>query len=110
MIVRFVLGKGYVDWAKILSMGDVPDVAALLDSTYMSNRIDLIAQDVVKPWQGRFHPFVPFDPVREVCFRRGLPTPDKPYGLPETCNSMAMVRRAIEEQGYIGVTLYHSLG
>ena len=136
VIVRFALGKGYVDWAKILSIGNVADVAALLDSTYTSNRIDLttplvidyeywfrnsvdtpvarqvdlIARDVVKPWQGRFHPFVPFDPVREVCFRRGLPMPDKPYGLPETCSSMAMVRRAIEEQGYIGVKLYHSLG
>ena len=47
-LVRFALGKGYRTWADILSMGNVPDVA---------EQVDLIAQDVVKRWQGRFHPW-----------------------------------------------------
>jgi predicted TIM-barrel fold metal-dependent hydrolase len=135
-VVRIALGKGYRTWADILSMGDVAEIARKLDETYapdgislttplvidyeywfrnsvdtpISEQIDCIASEVVEKSKGRFHPFVPFDPVREVCFRRGLPTPDKPYGPPETCSSMAMVRRAVEEQGFIGVKLYHSLG
>ena len=82
-LMRFALGKGYRTWADILSMGNVPEVAAPLDSTYVHNgislttplvidyeywfrnsvdtpvaeQVDLIAQDVVKRWQGRFHPW-----------------------------------------------------
>ncbi len=136
LVVRIALGKGYVEWADILSTKSVADLAAMLDDTYrpdsislttplvidyeywfrnsvdtpLEKQIDDIAEDVVKGWKGRFHPFVPFDPVREACCLRGLPTPDKPYGLPETSSSMLMVKKAIEEQGFIGVKLYHSLG
>jgi predicted TIM-barrel fold metal-dependent hydrolase len=135
-VVRLAMGKGYRTWADILSMKDIRRIADLLDDTYkgdgislttplvidyeywfrnsvdtpVAEQVDCIAKEVVEPRKGRFHPFAPYDPVREVCFRRGLPTPDKPYGPPETCGSMAMVRRAIEEQGYVGIKLYHSLG
>ncbi len=135
LLVRIALGKGYRQWADILAMRRIADIAAKLDETYtrdgislttplvidyeywfrnsvdtpIAAQVDCTAQ-VVKDRGGRFHPFVPFDPVREICFRRGLPTPDKPYGLPESCSSMGMVRRAIEEQGCIGIKLYHSLG
>ncbi|MBN1780364.1 amidohydrolase family protein [bacterium] len=68
---------------------------------------DQMVENVIKPWQGRYHPFVPFDPARELVFRKGLNNPD---GQKETLGSLALVRRCIEQNGYIGVKIYNTIG
>lgn len=52
----------------------------------------------VREADGRLLAFVAFDPEREVRFR------NRPEG------ALAIVKRAIEEQGYVGVKLYPPLG
>jgi predicted TIM-barrel fold metal-dependent hydrolase len=59
------------------------------------------------PGKGRIHPFVPFDPARELAHRKGLDCPD---GGPEKHSSLALVKDAIEHRGFIGVKVYNSLG
>jgi predicted TIM-barrel fold metal-dependent hydrolase len=73
----------------------------------LSDQIETVYRRVVIPHQGRIHPFVPFDPARELAYRKGRISPD---GQLETDRPMAMVKEAIENQGFIGVKLYNSLG
>ena len=49
---------------------------------------------------GRVHAFVPFDPLRQVAFGLGYARDD----------SLKLVRRAIKEDGFVGVKLYPPMG
>jgi predicted TIM-barrel fold metal-dependent hydrolase len=130
------MGDGYRRWAEILAKAEVADVAKAMLDTYDKDGIDLyvplmidyeywfknspepsiskqiekIYEDVVVPSEGRIHPFVPFCPAREVAHRRGLPGPDHPDNGPIETSSLALVKDAIENKGFIGVKLYNSLG
>ena len=75
--------------------------------TPLRRQIDAVFHDVVIPFKGTIHPFVPFDPARELAYRKGLISPD---GQLETDRPMDFVRQAVEEKGFIGVKLYNSLG
>jgi len=70
-------------------------------------QIELIYNDVVLPYKGKIHPFVAFDPARELAFRKGVENPD---GKPEQYGSMNLVKDAIENKGFIGVKLYNAMG
>ena len=73
----------------------------------VSEQVELIYREVTVPMSGRFHAFVPFDPVRELAFRKGLNNPD---GQRELTSSLDLVKRAVREMGFIGVKLYNTLG
>ncbi len=73
----------------------------------IKEQIDLVHEEVVRRHQGRIHPFVPFDPARELAFRKKRHNPD---GELERDGSMKWVRDAIENKGFIGVKLYNALG
>jgi predicted TIM-barrel fold metal-dependent hydrolase len=75
--------------------------------TPIKEQIKRIYQKVVLPNGGTIHPFVPFDPARELAFRKGMDNPD---GKPEEDGSLQLVKDAIENKGFIGVKLYNSLG
>jgi predicted TIM-barrel fold metal-dependent hydrolase len=75
--------------------------------TPLRRQIDAVFHEVVVPHQGKIHPFVPFDPARELAYRKGLISPD---GQLETDRPLDLVRNAVEEKGFIGVKLYNSLG
>ncbi len=75
--------------------------------TRLGAQIDTVFDNVVLPHKGRIHPFVPFDPAREIAHRRGMISPD---GQVEIDRPMTLVRDAIENRGFIGVKLYNSLG
>jgi predicted TIM-barrel fold metal-dependent hydrolase len=137
-IASFFLGGGYGTWAEILSMNEIPDVASLLLKTFKKDRINLyvplvidyeywfkntrdaqianqihtIAEKIIIPQQGKIHPFVPFDPARELAYRLNLPNPDniKKGGPPEQCSSLELVKQAIRSKGFIGVKIYNTLG
>lgn len=49
---------------------------------------------------GRVHPFVPFDPLRQVAFDLGYAKGD----------SLKLVQKAIGEDGFVGVKLYPPMG
>jgi predicted TIM-barrel fold metal-dependent hydrolase len=134
--VYLVLGPGYRRWARILSETHLDRITALLleefeedgiglfvplmiDFEYwfhntvdrlVKEQIDLVAATVVEQFGGKVHPFVPFDPVRELAFTHHLPTPDDRHVETEQWGSMALVKKAILEDGFLGVKLYHSLG
>jgi predicted TIM-barrel fold metal-dependent hydrolase len=75
--------------------------------TRIDRQICLVFEKVVLPGKGRFHPFVPFDPARELAWRQGLNNPD---GQKENVSSLDWVKKAVREMGFIGVKLYNSLG
>ena len=77
----------------------------------IDDQVRRVASGVVVPFAGRIHPFVPFDPVRELAWRQGLPRPDDPaIGPAEHVSSLALVKDAVLRRGFIGVKLYNSLG
>jgi predicted TIM-barrel fold metal-dependent hydrolase len=131
------LGEGHRRWADILSLQSAADIARRMIETYnqdsinlfvplmidfeywFSNSVDhaiadqvqLVYRDVVLPYRGRIHPFAPFDPVRELAFRAGMPGPDGwQGGAPETCSSLELLKDAIRTKGFIGVKVYNTLG
>jgi len=73
----------------------------------LGDQIVAVFEQVVLPQKGRIHPFVPFDPARELAYRKGRISPD---GQVELDRPMTLVRDAIETKGFIGVKLYNSLG
>jgi predicted TIM-barrel fold metal-dependent hydrolase len=73
----------------------------------LGDQIDTVAEKVILPHKGRIHPFVPFDPARELAYRKARISPD---GQLEGDRPMTLVKEAIEEKGFIGVKLYNSLG
>lgn len=75
--------------------------------TPLKKQIEDIYNYIVIPYKGRIHPFVPFDPARELAYQNGMLNPDKE---PEQDGSMKLVKNAIENKGFIGVKLYNSLG
>ncbi|NQT23916.1 amidohydrolase family protein [candidate division KSB1 bacterium] len=75
--------------------------------TRIDDQIRLMYEKVILPSRGKFHPFVPFDPVRELTFQDKLMNPD---GQKEDISSLKLVKDAINEKGFIGVKLYNSLG
>jgi len=131
-LFRLIMGDHYHNWAMTLSKS-IPDIVKELFDTYDSAGIDLyvplmidfeywfkntadtpirdqieyIADHVLPEGGGRIHPFVPFDPVRELAFRKGMNNPD---GNPEEFGSLNLVKTAIEYQGFLGVKVYNSLG
>ena len=136
-LVYKYMGQGYRNWADILSIKEVEEVAALLAGTFDKDGIELyvplmidyeywfknteeppiacqiedVYQNVVLPQKGKFHPFVPFDPARELAFRAGMPGPDYPDdGPPEEPGSLDLVKDAIRNKGFIGVKIYNTLG
>ncbi|MBN1998153.1 amidohydrolase family protein [candidate division KSB1 bacterium] len=73
----------------------------------LKEQIELVAEQIVIPGQGKIHPFVPFDPDRELAKRHNKKDPgDKP----ETFGSLSLVKDAIENKGFIGVKLYNAMG
>jgi len=130
--VYWIMGKQYREWAAVLSE-QVVNVTSEMVNTYKKDQIDLyvplvidfeywfknspdnpikdqiehIYRKIVLPYKGKTHPFVPFDPARELAFRKGLDNPD---GKKEEYGSLNLVKDAIEDKGYIGVKLYNSLG
>ncbi len=125
--------EDYREWAEILTLRNVEEVAAALLASFEDDRIDLFVplmvdfeywfrntvdtplvrqlddlyRYVVLPCAGRVHPFVPFDPLRELAYLSGTPSPD---GGLERQGSMALVDEAVRNKGFIGVKLYNSLG
>ncbi len=73
----------------------------------LGDQIDTVFEKVVLPHKGRIHPFVPFDPARELAYRKARISPD---GQLEIDRPMTLVKDAIEKKGFIGVKLYNSLG
>lgn len=131
------MGEGYKRWAAILSERDVARIAERLVETFREDGIELfvplmidyeywfrntrdtqlahqinsISMNVVVPFGGMIHPFVPFDPARELAHQMGLPKPDDPEDGPtEEFGSMDLVKDAIRNRGFIGVKLYNTLG
>jgi len=126
------MGREYKFWAETLAK-NVPDIADEMTETYLPDHIDLfiplmidyeywfwstqdnllkdqintMVQQIILPMGGRIHPFVPFDPCRELACQKGMNDPD---GNPETAGSMKLVRDAIENKGFLGVKLYNALG
>ncbi|HEX7342907.1 MAG TPA: amidohydrolase family protein [bacterium] len=130
--VYAAMGEAYRGWAETLSK-QVPEIVEEMLKTYVEDKIDLfvplmidyeywfksttdhlikdqidlIFNKVVLPYKGKIHPFVPFDPARELAYRKGLCNPDD---QPEEHGSFQLVRNAIESQGFMGVKLYNSMG
>jgi len=73
----------------------------------LGDQIDTVFNKVVLPHKGRIHPFVPFDPARELAYQKGMVSPD---GQLEKNRPMTLVKEAIEKKGFIGVKLYNALG
>jgi len=133
LFVAYVFqGKKYRLWGDTLSktvecitceliesfQGDEIDlyVPLMLDYEYwfkntpdnlIKNQIDHIYENIVIPFEGMIHPFVPFDPARELAFRKKRCNPD---GYLEKHSSLALVKDAIENKGFIGVKLYNAMG
>jgi len=129
-LVSRLMGGQYQAWAKSLSK-EVVDIVGEMVRTYpridlfvplmidyeywfhnspdtdIKEQIQYIYKQVVLPGKGRIHPFAPFDPARELAHRKGLDCPD---GGPEKHSSLALVRDAIENKGFIGVKVYNSMG
>jgi predicted TIM-barrel fold metal-dependent hydrolase len=131
------LGQGYRKWVKILSLRDASEIARQMIDTYQKDLVDLfvplmidfeywfantpdtsidsqvqsVYQNVVLPNQGRIHPFAPFDPARELAFRKGLPNPDMSrHGMPEHVSSLELLKDAVRTKGFIGVKVFNTLG
>lgn len=131
-IVYLLFGMQYRKWVETLSK-EVIDITEELVRTYQKDNIDLYVplvidyeywfestydtpikdqidymyKNIVLPYKGKIHPFVAFDPARELAHRRGMLNPDK---KPEKHGSLQLVQDAIENKGFIGVKLYNSLG
>ncbi|MBU0508927.1 amidohydrolase [bacterium] len=129
-LLRRTFPPGYMRWAHILGM-NVVNIAERLKETYPSYRlfvplmvdyeywfdstkdvlidaqVDEIHQKIIVPFGGLIHPFVSFDPARQLAFEGHYPNPD---GRLETINPLALVEDAIQNKGFIGIKLYNSLG
>ena len=131
-VVYWCMGKQYKGWAKTLSK-EVVDVATEMVDTYRKDGIDLyiplvldyeywfknsfdnpideqvnhIYENIVIPYKGMMHPFVSFDPARELASRKNMDNPD---GTQKEFSSLQLVKDAIENKGFIGVKLYNSMG
>lgn len=126
-----MMGKQYRNWVDTLTK-EVKDITSEMVDTYKKDKIDLYVPlmidyeywfkntpdnlikdqidgiyEIVLMYKGQIHPFVPFDPARELAFRKNMPNPD---GKPEEHGSLKLVKDAIENKGFIGVKLYNSLG
>jgi hypothetical protein len=127
-----IMGKQYGEWGDTLSK-KVADITIQMMDTFekdgidlfvplmidyeywfkntpdtpLKDQIDTIYRQIVLPYKGRIHPFVPFDPARELVFRHGMNNPD---GRPEEHGSMKLVKDAVENKGFIGVKLYNAMG
>ncbi|MHC4601346.1 MAG: amidohydrolase family protein, partial [Planctomycetota bacterium] len=73
----------------------------------MASQVENLYRNVVLPSKGRIHPFVAFDPARELAYRNGVTNPD---GKPEEHGSLNLVKDAIENKGFIGVKVYNAMG
>jgi predicted TIM-barrel fold metal-dependent hydrolase len=73
----------------------------------LGDQVETVFRDVVLPHLGKIHPFAPFDPAREIAYRKGMVNPD---GQLETYSPLKTVKDAVESKGFIGVKLYNSLG
>jgi predicted TIM-barrel fold metal-dependent hydrolase len=124
------MGKGYRNWAATLCQ-EVAAITQEMLATYanfdlyvplmidyeywfqnspdnlIKDQIECVYEDVVLAYKGKIHPFAPFDPSRELAFRRGMLNPD---GKPEDHGSLALAKDAIENKGFIGIKLYNSMG
>jgi hypothetical protein len=136
-LVYGYMGQGYRKWADIMSLDEVADIAKKLVETYdkdgielyvplmidyeywfknspephIAEQIDTTYRDIVLRFQGKIHPFAPFDPARELAHRHKLPGPDDyPDGPAEKYSSIDMVKEAIRNKGFIGVKVYNTLG
>jgi predicted TIM-barrel fold metal-dependent hydrolase len=125
-----VTGKEYREWTKTLSK-EIEQITREMLETYegidlyvplmidyeywfkntpdtpIKKQIKHVHEKVILSNGGRIHPFVPFDPARELAFQKGMENPD---GKPEEHGSLELVKDAIENKGFIGVKLYNALG
>jgi len=128
----FLFMRQYLKWIDTFC-GDVIDIAKEMVDTFQKDNIDLyvplmidyeywfkntpdnqlkaqidnIHNNIILPYRGKIHPFVPFDPARELAFRKHMLNPDR---KPELRGSLELVKDAIENKGFIGVKLYNSMG
>ncbi len=136
-LVYKYLGQGYRRWAAILSKKEVAEIAQELVETFapggiqlyvplmidyeywfkspaephIATQIDAVYRDVVLPFRGQIHPFVPFDPARELAYRNHLPGPTDPDdGPPEKYSSLELAKDAVRNKGFVGVKVYNTLG
>ena len=131
-LLHLIMGRHYHGWATTLSK-EIPHIVKELFDTYdhagidlyvplmidfeywfentvdttIRDQIEYIADRIIPEYGGRIHPFVPFDPIRELAFRKGMNNPD---GEPEAFGSLNLLKAAIEYQGFLGVKIYNSLG
>jgi predicted TIM-barrel fold metal-dependent hydrolase len=132
-LLSAMMGGQYQEWARTLSY-DGEDIAMELVDTFreidlfvplmidyqywfralpekritdIKDQIAYVRDKIIVPFKGRIHPFVAFDPAREIAFRKELKRPDRSV---EQHSSLQLVKDAIQEMGFIGVKLYNSLG
>ena len=131
-IVYTTMGKQYRKWVDTLSK-EVKSITCEMVETFQKDKIDLyvplmidfeywfkntpdnpikqqienIHEEIVLSYKGMIHPFVPFDPARELAFRKHMLNPDR---KPELHGSLQLVKDAIENKGFIGVKLYNAMG
>lgn len=73
----------------------------------LDQKVNDMYEHVIKPYAGKYHAFVPFDPARELVYRKGLNNPD---AQPERISSLDLVKDAILNKGFIGVKIYNPMG
>jgi predicted TIM-barrel fold metal-dependent hydrolase len=131
-VAEKALGKPYRSWGDTLSK-EVIEIAEEMIETFHKDGIQLYVplmidyeywfkntpdniideqimhmhSNIIIPYKGSIHPFVSFDPARELAFRKGMENPD---GKPEEFGSLNLVKDAIENMGYIGVKVYNAMG
>jgi predicted TIM-barrel fold metal-dependent hydrolase len=128
----YLFMRQYLQWVDTLSK-DVIDITKEMVDTFEKDKIDLyvplmidyeywfkntpdnplekqienVYENIILPYKGEIHPFVPFDPARELAFRKNMLNPDR---KPELHGSLQLVKDAIENKGFIGVKLYNAMG
>jgi len=131
-LLGLIMGQQYLQWSNTLSrdinkitcemfekfQNDYIDlfIPLMIDYEYwfinspdnlIKDQINTIYKNIILPYRGLVHPFVAFDPARELAYRKRLCNPD---GELEKYGSLNLVKDAIENKGFIGVKLYNSLG
>jgi len=131
-LAKKVVGKPLFSWGETLSK-EVTEITIEMLETFEKDGIQLyipLMQDfeywfkntpdntiddqilylhshITVPYGGLIHPFVAFDPARELAYRKGMANPD---GVTEVYGSLNLVKDAVERLGFIGVKVFNALG
>jgi predicted TIM-barrel fold metal-dependent hydrolase len=132
-LAGLAMGVNLRRWADILSLGSVVKINRLMLEIFQGNdtalytplmldyeywfrnsidhtiyfQVKKISDDIIPQARGRIHPFIAYDPARDLAFRNHVRGPDGKY---ERRSALELVKDAIANRGFIGVKLYHSLG